>query len=82
MARLSALIAAIAALAVAPVQAATFASASLTDFRITLLDLGPADGIAPSIAFMGTDGFGKVVARDTQPIPSEKSRALPAGRST
>ena len=51
MARLSALIAAIAALAVAPVQAASFSSASLSDFRITLFDLNRADGITPRIMF-------------------------------
>ena len=51
MARLSVLIAALAALAVAPVQAASFASASLTDFKITLFDLNPADGIKPGITF-------------------------------
>ena len=51
MARLSALFAALAALAVAPVQAASFASASLSDFKITLFDLNPADGITPGITF-------------------------------
>ncbi len=51
MARLSALFAALAALAVAPVQAASFASASLKDMRVTLFDLNPADGITPSITF-------------------------------
>ncbi len=51
IARLSALIAVVAALAVAPVQAASFSSASLSDMRITLSDLNPADGITPGITF-------------------------------
>jgi PEP-CTERM motif len=51
MARLSALVAVVAALAVAPVQAASFASASMSDFRITLFDLNPTDGITPRITF-------------------------------
>ena len=51
MARLNALFAALASLAVAPVQAASFSSASLSDFTITLFDLNPADGITSGITF-------------------------------
>ena len=51
MARLSALFAAVLSLAVAPVQAVSFSSASLSDFAITLFDLNPADGITSGITF-------------------------------
>ena len=51
MARLSTLLAAVLALAVAPVQAASFSSASLSNFAIALFDLNPADGITSRITF-------------------------------
>ncbi len=54
MARLSALFAAVLSLAVAPVQAVSFSSASLSDFTITLFDLNPADGITSGITFLDT----------------------------
>jgi hypothetical protein len=65
MARLSALIAALAALVVAPVQAASFAFASLSDLKITLFDLNPADGVTPGIIELdlGTS-FGTIRASD------------------
>ena len=45
------LFAAVVALAVAPVQAASFSTASMSNFAITLFDLNPADGITPGITF-------------------------------
>ncbi len=66
MARLSALLAVVAALAIAPVQATMFASASASDFKITLFDLKPSDGITPRITFNNLrDNAAGVVAEDS-----------------
>jgi len=43
--------AALAALAMPAAHAASVAGTTLSDFRITLLDLAPGDGVTPSIAF-------------------------------
>ena len=75
MARLSTLFAAVVALAVAPVQAASFATASLSDLTITLFDLNPADGIAPGITtpdYIGDVAF--VRAQDGGNVPSSTAQ--------
>ena len=65
MARLSTLVAAFAALAVAPVHAASFATASLSDLKITLFDLKPSDGITPGITFDLRANNASVFAEDS-----------------
>ena len=77
MARLTTLFAAVAALAVAPVQAASFASASLSDMKITLFDLNPADGIKPGITFDLRANTASVSAEDN--ANSRSSRAFGTG---
>ncbi len=57
MAHLGALLAALAALAVAPVQAASFAGGAVNNFTTTLFDLRPSDGIMPAVTF-STPYFG------------------------
>jgi hypothetical protein len=77
MARLSALFAAVLSLAVAPVQAVSSSSASLSDVAITLFDLNPADGITSGITFAGPGGSAFVSAQSEG--DSQSSEATGAG---
>ncbi len=83
MARLSALFAAVAALTVAPVQAASFASASLTDFKITLFDLNLSDGVTPGITFDPSPYNPQTIvyAEDSGNSQSKTADTLPADLS-
>jgi hypothetical protein len=63
MARLSTLLAVVVALAVVPVQAASFSSVSLSDIAITLFDLNRADGITSRITFADPGGSAFVSAQ-------------------
>lgn len=49
------------AAATTPVTAAVFASAKLSDFNITLIDLNPGDGVAPSVSLSGAHSFSRAI---------------------
>ena len=45
----------------APATAAVFASAQLSNFTLTLIDLNLGDGVAPSVSVSGANGFSRII---------------------
>ena len=63
---LAAIAAAVASLAAMPAAAST-ATAAMSDFRVELVDLDPADGIVPSLTFQDVQGGSFIAAESGAP---------------
>lgn len=49
------------AAATTPASAAVFGSAKLSNFELTLIDLNPSDGVAPSVSLSGANSFSRII---------------------